>query len=58
MLLLIYLLPYYFQAVDSECLSRLLPIPDNQVVISVPGDYSRKPPIGGITVLISVDCRL
>ncbi|KAM7517154.1 hypothetical protein LguiA_006737 [Lonicera macranthoides] len=34
------------EAVDSECLSRLPPIPDNQVVISVPGDYSRKPPIG------------
>ncbi|XP_057503913.1 methyltransferase-like protein 2 isoform X2 [Actinidia eriantha] len=33
-------------AVDSECLSRFKPIPDSQVFISVPGDYSRKPPIG------------
>ncbi|GFY95888.1 methyltransferase MT-A70 family protein [Actinidia rufa] len=33
-------------AVDSECLSRFKPILDNQVFISVPGDYSRKPPIG------------
>lgn len=24
------------------------PIPDNQIIISVPGDYSRKPPIGGL----------
>ncbi|MCD7453425.1 hypothetical protein HAX54_020893 [Datura stramonium] len=30
----------------SGNLTRLNPIPDNQVFISVPGDYSRKPPIG------------
>ncbi|CAL5415586.1 unnamed protein product [Camellia sinensis] len=34
------------KAMDSESLSGLKPIPDNQVFISVPGDYSRKPPIG------------
>ncbi|KAK4434492.1 Methyltransferase-like protein 2 [Sesamum alatum] len=31
---------------NSEQLLRLNHIPDNQVFISVPGDYSRKPPIG------------
>ncbi|XP_058222772.1 methyltransferase-like protein 2 [Rhododendron vialii] len=31
---------------NTECLSRFKPIPDNQVFISIPGDYSRKPPIG------------
>ncbi|KAH6829202.1 Methyltransferase MT-A70 family protein [Perilla frutescens var. hirtella] len=31
---------------DSEHLQREIGIPDNQVFISVPGDYSRKPPIG------------
>lgn len=36
------------QARNSECLSRFKAIPDNQVFISIPGDYSRKPPIGGI----------
>ncbi|GMP81207.1 hypothetical protein CsSME_00035995 [Camellia sinensis var. sinensis] len=34
------------KAMDSESLSGLKPIPDNQVFISVPGDYSRKPPMG------------
>ncbi|PWA34523.1 hypothetical protein CTI12_AA618250 [Artemisia annua] len=31
---------------DAECFSRLKSIPDAQVFISIPGDYSRKPPIG------------
>lgn len=31
---------------DAECFSRLKFIPDAQVFISIPGDYSRKPPIG------------
>lgn len=34
------------QGTDSEQQQRLIDIPDNQVFISVPGDYSRKPPIG------------
>ncbi|XP_059637663.1 methyltransferase-like protein 2 isoform X2 [Cornus florida] len=42
------LLGYCHRAVDSECLSIFKPIPDNQIFISVPGDYSRKPPVGGI----------
>lgn len=25
-------------------------VPKDQVIISIPGDYSRKPPIGGITI--------
>ncbi|KAL0366133.1 UNVERIFIED_CONTAM: Methyltransferase-like protein 2 [Sesamum radiatum] len=33
---------------NSEHLLRPNHIPDNQVFISVPGDYSRKPPIGDI----------
>ncbi|XP_052190704.1 methyltransferase-like protein 2 isoform X2 [Diospyros lotus] len=37
---------YWLKAVDSECSSRFKSIPDNQVFISIPGDYSRKPPIG------------
>lgn len=36
----------YKEAVDCDLNSGLKPIPDNQVFISVPGDYSRKPPIG------------
>ncbi|XP_059637665.1 methyltransferase-like protein 2 isoform X3 [Cornus florida] len=40
------LLGYCHRAVDSECLSIFKPIPDNQIFISVPGDYSRKPPVG------------
>ncbi|XP_071703646.1 methyltransferase-like protein 2 [Rutidosis leptorrhynchoides] len=31
---------------DSEFSSKLKSIPDGQVFISIPGDYSRKPPIG------------
>ncbi|KAI5656019.1 hypothetical protein M9H77_24812 [Catharanthus roseus] len=31
---------------DSEGLLKQNPLPDNQVFISVPGDYSRKPPVG------------
>ncbi|KAI3825578.1 hypothetical protein L1987_07069 [Smallanthus sonchifolius] len=31
---------------DSEYFSKLKSIPDCQVFISIPGDYSRKPPIG------------
>ncbi|KAL6504396.1 hypothetical protein OROGR_026319 [Orobanche gracilis] len=31
---------------NAEELMRLKHVPDNQVFISVPGDYSRKPPIG------------
>ncbi|KAF5796952.1 putative DNA methylase, N-6 adenine-specific [Helianthus annuus] len=31
---------------DSEYLSKLKSIPDCQVFISIPGDYSRKPPVG------------
>ncbi|KAL6521964.1 hypothetical protein OROMI_031841 [Orobanche minor] len=31
---------------NAEQLMRLKHVPDNQVFISVPGDYSRKPPIG------------
>ncbi|KAH7845633.1 hypothetical protein Vadar_004210 [Vaccinium darrowii] len=37
---------YHGESRTPECLSRFKPIPDNQVFISVPGDYSRKPPIG------------
>ncbi|KAK4481473.1 hypothetical protein RD792_012373, partial [Penstemon davidsonii] len=32
--------------IESEQLLKLKHIPDNRVFISVPGDYSRKPPIG------------
>lgn len=38
------------QGMGSEELQRPIAIPDNQVFISVPGDHSRKPPIGGILV--------
>lgn len=41
----------FLQAVDCDRLSRLKPIPDSQVFISMPGDYSRKPPIGGKRVM-------
>ncbi|KAK1435419.1 hypothetical protein QVD17_01182 [Tagetes erecta] len=33
---------------DSEYISKLKCIPDCQVFLSIPGDYSRKPPIGEI----------
>ncbi|KAK9075538.1 hypothetical protein SSX86_003863 [Deinandra increscens subsp. villosa] len=36
----------YGKGEDSEYLSKLKSIPDCQVFISIPGDYSRKPPIG------------
>ncbi|MGV7428867.1 hypothetical protein PJI19_29390, partial [Mycobacterium kansasii] len=32
----------YKKDVDCDRLSRLKPIPDSQVIVSVPGDYSRK----------------
>ncbi|KAF9620250.1 hypothetical protein IFM89_010985 [Coptis chinensis] len=35
------------KGMDSEPLTTKS-LPENQVIISVPGDYSRKPPIGGI----------
>ncbi|KZV23234.1 methyltransferase-like protein 2 [Dorcoceras hygrometricum] len=35
---------------NSEHLLRLLHIPNNQVFISIPGDYSRKPPVGELLV--------
>nr|QTZ19469.1 methyltransferase 2 isoform X1 [Bixa orellana] len=31
---------------DSDYFSEVKPIKDNQIIISIPGDYSRKPPIG------------
>lgn len=37
----------FWQNGDSEGLLKQNPLPDNQVFISVPGDYSRKPPVGG-----------
>ncbi|XP_034676886.1 methyltransferase-like protein 2 isoform X2 [Vitis riparia] len=37
---------YWLKGMDSEYQSRLKPLQDNQVIISIPGDYSRKPPIG------------
>ncbi|EXC07303.1 Methyltransferase-like protein 2 [Morus notabilis] len=39
---------YWLKAVDSNSMSRIKAAPDNQVIISIPGDYSRKPPIGGL----------
>ena len=39
------------QAMDSKCLSKSKPVQDNQIIISIPGDYSRKPPVGGTFVL-------
>ncbi|KAM3304744.1 methyltransferase-like protein 2 isoform X1 [Capsicum chacoense] len=38
--------PCLLQDTHSGKLTRMNPIPDNRVFISVPGDYSRKPPIG------------
>lgn len=35
------------QTVDSEKLSKNKDIPQNLVILSVPGDFSRKPPIEG-----------
>ncbi|KAF5202678.1 Methyltransferase-like protein, partial [Thalictrum thalictroides] len=34
------------KGMDSEQLSTSKCLPENQVIISIPGDYSRKPPIG------------
>ncbi|XP_039044062.1 methyltransferase-like protein 2 isoform X2 [Hibiscus syriacus] len=31
---------------DSGCLSEFMPIKDKRIIISIPGGYSRKPPIG------------
>ncbi|KAM4121912.1 hypothetical protein ACJW30_01G041300 [Castanea mollissima] len=36
------------EAMDSKCLSKSKPVQDNQIIISIPGDYSRKPPVGGL----------
>ncbi|KAI3504797.1 hypothetical protein L1887_26516 [Cichorium endivia] len=38
----------YFYPEDEDCkhFSKPISIPDGQVLISIPGDYSRKPPIG------------
>ncbi|KAJ9567183.1 hypothetical protein OSB04_003149 [Centaurea solstitialis] len=35
---------------DSECFLKHKSIPDGQVLLSIPGDYSRKPPIGEMLV--------
>lgn len=35
---------------NSEDLPRFKTLKNNQIIISVPGDYSRKPPLGGIFV--------
>ncbi|KAG7965061.1 hypothetical protein I3843_09G204400 [Carya illinoinensis] len=39
---------YWLKAMDSECLSKFKPVQHNQIIISIPGAYSRKPPIGGL----------
>lgn len=36
------------EAMDSKCQSESKPVQDNQIIISIPGDYSRKPPVGGL----------
>ncbi|CAI9284216.1 unnamed protein product [Lactuca saligna] len=36
----------YPEVEDSDYFSKLKSIPDGQVLISIPGDYSRKPPVG------------
>lgn len=33
-----------------------VPLPDNQVLISIPGDHSRKPPIGSIPAFLTYYC--
>lgn len=35
---------------NPKDLPRFEIVKDNQIIISVPGDYSRKPPLGGILV--------
>uniref|UniRef100_A0A2N9H4F4 Methyltransferase-like protein 2 n=1 Tax=Fagus sylvatica TaxID=28930 RepID=A0A2N9H4F4_FAGSY len=39
------------EAMDSKCQSESKPVQDNQIIISIPGDYSRKPPVGGTLFL-------
>ncbi|KAE8100551.1 hypothetical protein FH972_018438 [Carpinus fangiana] len=36
------------ESVDSECLPKFKPVQDGQIIVSIPGDYSRKPPVGGL----------
>ncbi|XP_062158238.1 methyltransferase-like protein 2 isoform X2 [Alnus glutinosa] len=36
------------ESVDSECLLKFKHVQDGQIIVSIPGDYSRKPPIGGL----------
>ncbi|POO03156.1 MT-A70-like [Trema orientale] len=36
------------ESLDSSNTSRIKTIQDNQIIISIPGDYSRKPPVGGL----------
>lgn len=36
------------EVLNSDNMSKIKTVPDNQVIISIPGDYSRKPPIGGL----------
>ncbi|KAL5558094.1 hypothetical protein UlMin_034305 [Ulmus minor] len=36
------------EVLDSIKMSGVKSLQDNQVIISIPGDYSRKPPIGGL----------
>lgn len=44
------------QVTDSKQLSSTKPIlPDNQIMLSIPGDYSRKPPIAGDILIILLD---
>ncbi|XP_019153077.1 PREDICTED: methyltransferase-like protein 2 isoform X2 [Ipomoea nil] len=40
---------------NTSDFSKLNAIPNNQVFMSVPGDYSRKPPIGGKRLHLSVE---
>lgn len=40
-----------FEVASSEHNSTLQAVKGNQVIISIPGDYSRKPPIRGILLL-------
>jgi hypothetical protein len=36
------------QDFNSECMKTINCLKESQVIISVPGAYSRKPPLGGI----------
>ncbi|XP_010533242.1 PREDICTED: methyltransferase-like protein 2 [Tarenaya hassleriana] len=41
------LLGYYFREFPgSECSPELKPMKERQIIISIPGDFSRKPPVG------------